>query len=74
MSDHDIQVLSIGFELGVYLVLLALLVGSVLDDRRGRKAAAAAQAKFDAARRQADGPDVVDTYTDPALIGKAGRP
>jgi hypothetical protein len=70
MRDHDIQLLALGFGMGTNLMLLVQLIGGVLDDRRDRSAVRAAAAEL-AARRE---PDFVDTYADPAIIGKAGRP
>lgn len=38
MTDHDIQLLALGFMLGGYVVLLVQLLGDARDDRRGRRA------------------------------------
>lgn len=70
MNDHDIQLLSLGAAFGMNFMLLVHIAFGVLDDRRDLKVARAAKAEL--AARQA--PDLVDTYADPALIGKAGRP
>lgn len=70
MRDHDIQLLALGFAIGAHVMLLIQMFFGILDDRRDRKAIRAAQAKL-AAREE---PDFVDTYTNPAIIGKAGRP
>lgn len=53
MSDHDIQLLALGVSLGMYIMLLAQIIGGILDNRRDRKAARAAQAQLDAARERA---------------------
>ncbi|MER5209421.1 hypothetical protein ABT063_02175 [Streptomyces sp. NPDC002838] len=53
MSDHDIQLLALGVTLGMYLMLLVQVAFGVLDDRRDRKAARAAQAQLEAAREKA---------------------
>jgi hypothetical protein len=74
MSDHDIQLLTLGAAFGMYLMLLLQILYGILDDRRDRKAAREAKAKLEAAQRRADEPDFVDTYANPALIGKAGQP
>jgi hypothetical protein len=52
MTDHDIQLLAYGCALGMYLMLLLQIVYAILDDRRDRKAARAAQAKLTAARKR----------------------
>lgn len=38
MTDHDIQLLALGFMLGGYVVLLLQLLGDAWDDRRDRQA------------------------------------
>lgn len=53
MSDHDIQLLSIGIAAGMDLMLLVHMCFGILDDRRDRKAARAAQAKLRAAEERA---------------------
>lgn len=53
MTDHDIQLLAIGVAIGMDLMLLLQIVFGILDDRRDRKAARAAQAMLDAARERA---------------------
>lgn len=53
MTDHELTLLVSGVALGIYL-MLALQAGfGILDDRRDRKAARAAQALLDAAREKA---------------------
>lgn len=54
MTDHDIQLLALGTTLGVYLMAAAQITFGLLDDRRDRKAARAAQAQLDAARKRAE--------------------
>lgn len=54
MSDHDIQMIAIGFAIGVDLMLILQLVYGILDDRRDRKTAHAARALLDDARAKAD--------------------
>ena len=53
MTDHELQLLFFGVAAGMYLMLLVQIVFGVLDDRRDRKAARAAQARLDAAREKA---------------------
>ncbi|MGW1000765.1 hypothetical protein [Streptomyces sp. NPDC002520] len=53
MSDHEIQLLAIGIAIGVYLMFLVQIGFGLLDDRRDRKAARAAEAKLAAARERA---------------------
>ncbi|CAM5536260.1 hypothetical protein [Streptomyces canus] len=53
MTDHEIQLLTIGVAIGMYLMLLVQITFGILDDRRDRKAARAAQAQLDAARERA---------------------
>lgn len=43
MTDHDIQLLALGFMLGGYVILLVQLLGDARDDRRDRKALQAAE-------------------------------
>jgi hypothetical protein len=70
VNNHDIQLLAIGLAAGMDIMLLVQVAFGILDDRRDRKAVRAAEAEL-AARRE---PDFVDTYANPAIIGKAGRP
>lgn len=43
MTDNDIQWLALGFTLGLYVMLLAQILGGLVDDRRDRKALQAAE-------------------------------
>lgn len=52
MSDHELQLLSIGFTVGAYLMLLIQVAFRMLDDRRDRKAVRAAEALLEAARQR----------------------
>lgn len=54
MTDHDIQLLAVGFTLGLYAVLLVQIAFGIRDDRRDRRAERAAQAQLDAARERAE--------------------
>ncbi|MGW2044665.1 hypothetical protein ACWCPF_05710 [Streptomyces sp. NPDC001858] len=54
MTDHEIQLLAIGVAIGMDLMLLLQLAFGILDDRRDRKAARAAEAMLDAARKRAE--------------------
>ncbi|MGW3651868.1 hypothetical protein [Streptomyces sp. NPDC000878] len=54
MSDHELQLLSIGFTVGAYFMLLTQVAFRMLDDRRDRKALRAAEALPEAARQRAD--------------------
>ncbi|WP_438478986.1 hypothetical protein [Streptomyces asiaticus] len=38
MTDHDIQLLTLGFTIGMYVMLAVQILGGILDDRRDRKA------------------------------------
>jgi len=53
MSDHDIQLVSLGIAAGMDLMLLIQMVFAILDDRRDRKTLRAAQAKLKAAEERA---------------------
>lgn len=53
MRDHDIQLLTVGVAAGMNLMQLVYMVFGLLDDRRDRKAARAAQAKLKAAKERA---------------------
>ncbi|MFF1702585.1 hypothetical protein [Streptomyces sp. NPDC058252] len=53
MSDHDIQLLSLGVAIGIYLMLLTQIAFGILDDHRDRKAVRAAEAQLAAAREKA---------------------
>ncbi|MGV9242639.1 hypothetical protein [Streptomyces sp. NPDC003710] len=52
MTDHDIQLLSIGVAIGADLMLLVQMVFDMLDDRRNRRALRAAEAKLKAAEER----------------------
>lgn len=54
MSDHDIQMIAIGFAIGVDLMLILQLVYRIRDDRRDRKVERAARALLEDARAKAD--------------------
>lgn len=54
MPDHDIQLLTLGFAAGADVVLLVLLLCSLFDDRRDRKALRATKARLQAARATDD--------------------
>jgi len=53
MTDHEIQLLVIGIAIGVYVMLLVQITFGVLDDRRDRRAARAAEAQLKAAQERA---------------------
>lgn len=53
MTDHEIQLLVIGITIGMDLMLLIQIGFGILDDRRDRKVARAAQAQLEAARERA---------------------
>jgi hypothetical protein len=53
MSDHDIQLVSLGVAAGMDLMLLVQMCFAILDDRRDRKALRAAQAQLRAAEQKA---------------------
>lgn len=53
MTDHEIQLLVIGIAIGMYLMLFVQIGFGILDDRRDRKAARAAEAMLEAARKRA---------------------
>jgi hypothetical protein len=44
MNHHDIELLTIGMAIGVYLMLALQIIYGILDDRRDRKAGSAAMA------------------------------
>lgn len=46
MTDHDIQLLALGTSLGMYIMLLAQIIGGIIDDRRDRKVARAVMAEL----------------------------
>ncbi|MBC2904005.1 hypothetical protein [Streptomyces cupreus] len=54
MTDHDIQLLALGTALGIYIMLLIQIIGGVLDDRRDRRVARAAEAQLKAALERAE--------------------
>lgn len=54
MSNHEIQILAIGFNLGVLYMLAVHFIGQARDDRRDRRAVAAARAQL-AKRDATDG-------------------
>lgn len=54
MTDQEIQLLAIGVVLGMYVMLAIHIAFGVLDGRRDRKAARAAEAMLEAARKRAD--------------------
>lgn len=54
MSDHDIQLFALGTALGMYIMLALQIAFGIIDDRRDRKARRAAEAKLQAAQREAD--------------------
>ncbi|MGW3024809.1 hypothetical protein [Streptomyces sp. NPDC001221] len=53
MTDHEIQLLALGFGAGMDFMLLVQMAFAILDDRRDRKALRAAEAKLKAARERA---------------------
>jgi hypothetical protein len=53
MTDNEIQLLAIGAAIGMYAMLALQIVFGILDDRRDRKAARAAMAMLEAARKKA---------------------
>lgn len=53
MTDHEIQLLALGVAVGMDLMLLVQVVFGILDDRRDRKAARAAEEKLAAAQKRA---------------------
>ncbi|MEH0423150.1 hypothetical protein [Streptomyces sp. B21-083] len=63
MTDHELQLLTVGFSTGAYFMLLVQAGFGLLDDRRDRKAARAAQAQLDAARERANGTRTNGTST-----------
>ncbi|MFD9211618.1 hypothetical protein ACFVY9_00580 [Streptomyces sp. NPDC059544] len=54
MSEREIQLLAIGFQIGATAMLLLQILFSLVDDRRDRRATKAALAKLEAARERAD--------------------
>lgn len=54
MTMYDIQLLGIGTTFGVYLMLAVQVGFGIRDDRRDRKAARAAMAQLEAARKRAE--------------------
>lgn len=53
MSDHDIQLLSLGVAIGIYFMLFVQIAYGVIDDRRDRQVARAALAKLETAEERA---------------------
>lgn len=53
MSDHDIRLLTLGISLGCYFMLAVQMAFGLLDDRRDRQVARAAEAKLKAAEDRA---------------------
>lgn len=53
MSDHDIQLVSLGIAAGMDLMLLVQMCFAILDDRRDRKVLRAAQGQLKAAEQRA---------------------
>ncbi|MEU6098425.1 hypothetical protein [Streptomyces sp. NPDC047079] len=53
MTDHELQLLLLGFAAGMDVMLLLQMVFAILDDRRDRKALRTAEAKLRAARERA---------------------
>lgn len=53
MTDHEIQLLTLGAALGMYIMLALQIAFGILDDRRDRKALRAAEAKLKAAEERA---------------------
>jgi hypothetical protein len=53
MTDHDIQLLCIGIAAGMYFMLALQMAFGILDDRRDRKVARAAEAELEASREKA---------------------
>ncbi|MGW7598148.1 hypothetical protein [Streptomyces antimycoticus] len=47
MTDHDIQMLTIGFTIGLYVMLAVQILGGMLDDRRDRRCLEAARQRAD---------------------------
>ncbi|MFE9765091.1 hypothetical protein ACFYPC_11250 [Streptomyces sp. NPDC005808] len=55
MTDHEIQLLAVGIAIGMNFMLLVQIAFGILDDRRDRKVARAAQARLKAAEERAAG-------------------
>jgi hypothetical protein len=53
MTDHELQLLALGFGAGMDVMLLIQIGFGLLDDRRDRKALRAAEAKLKAAQERA---------------------
>ncbi|MFG2855678.1 hypothetical protein ACGFZ9_34260 [Streptomyces mirabilis] len=53
MTDHGIQLLTLGIAIGMDLMLLVQMFFGFLDDRRDRKAVRAAEAELRAAEERA---------------------
>ena len=54
MSDHDIQLFTLGVTLGIYLMLAVQISFGILDDHRDRKVLRAAETQLAAAQQRAD--------------------
>lgn len=54
MTDHEIQLLTLGVAIGMDLMLLIQIGFGILDDRRNRKTRRADEAKLAAARARAE--------------------
>ncbi|MEV6174901.1 hypothetical protein AB0L99_42685 [Streptomyces sp. NPDC051954] len=53
MTDHEIQLLTVGIAVGMYVMLLLQITYDILDNRRDRKAARAAKEQLKAAQERA---------------------
>lgn len=53
MTDHEIQLIALAFSAGMDFMLLIQIGFGILDDRRDRKAARAAQAQLKTAEERA---------------------
>lgn len=54
MTDHEIQLLALGTNLGVAFMLAVHFVGQARDDRRDRKVLRAAETKLQAPQERAE--------------------
>lgn len=54
MTDHEILLLAIGFTLGMYVMLAIHIAFGIRDERLDCKAARAAMAQLEAARKRAE--------------------
>lgn len=55
MTETESALLILGIQIGMLVMLFAQIIGGVIDDRRDRKVARAAQAQLDAACAAAAG-------------------